>query len=72
MEKEKQLMEAQIQLLQEQQKLLQAEKEVNDHKTEAKDIPEPEIIETSFPDPSAEQVKELLEEPKDLETKKIE
>merc|ERR1712013_33913 len=71
-EKEKQLMEAQIQLLQEQQKLLKAEQEASGSKEEPVEDAKAEKMETSFPDPTAEQVKELLEEPKDLESKKTE
>ena len=62
-------MEAQIQLLQEQQKLLKAE---NESKSEAKENKEAAVeeIETSFVDPSAEDIQELLEKPKDPEEKK--
>ena len=65
-------MEAQIQLLQEQQKLLKAEQEVSGNKKEPEDVAKSEIMETIFPDPTVDQVKELLEEPKDLESKKTE
>ena len=70
-------MEAQIQLLQEQQKLLKVEKEVQPEKEDAKETkvsqePKPEKMETSFPDPTCEQIKELLEEPKDIDIKKTE
>ena len=86
MAKEKKLMEAQIQLLQEQQKLLQTESELKDnkneeHKTEVLEENKTDIIleetkiekkDATFPDPTAEQIKELQEEPKDLEIKKKE
>ena len=65
-------MEAQIQLLQEQQKLLKAEQEASGNKKETVEDAKAEKMETSFPDPTAELVKELLEEPKDLESKKTE
>ena len=75
MAKEKELMELQIQLLQEQQKLIQDENKVtpdneNENESKVSEESKTEKKETCFPDPTAEQIKELQEEPKNLEIKK--